>query len=59
MRNLEIVTEHLQGTCVTRSHQVHGLFRLTRSSSEKDTCRPGDAVAQALRAIGNQDQTRR
>ena len=55
MRDLEIVTRHLQGTCVTRSNQVHGLFRLTRPRPEEQAaCTPGEAVAQAFRAMADQ-----
>ena len=55
MRDLEIITANLKGTCVTRSNQVHGLFRLSRPhKGTENACRPGDAVAEALREMGEQ-----
>ncbi len=47
MREVEVVTPNLQGTCVTVQNQVHGLFRLSRTKPAKpaEAASAYDAVA--------------
>jgi hypothetical protein len=35
MSEVEVVTQNLQGSCITLQNQVHGLFRLTRPRRAK------------------------
>ena len=54
MRDLEIITANLKGTCVTQSNQVHGLFRLIRPQRSSTPCSAGEAVADALRGMAKE-----